>query len=91
MAMEKSYVSLKILNIFSFLAHAYVATRNLILKANCTVAPWSQDRFSATIFFYFVVVVIAGTFGKNDFVMPELFLRRNKVATKMSVSLSLKF
>lgn len=39
MAMEKSYVSLKILNVFSFLAHAYVATRNLILKANCTVAP----------------------------------------------------
>lgn len=58
MAMEKSYVSLKILNIFSFLAHAYVATRNLILKANCTMAPWSQDRFSATIFFIFLLLLL---------------------------------
>lgn len=49
-------LSLKLLNILSFLAHAYVATRNLILKArgenvtNCAMAPWCQDRFSATIF-----------------------------------------
>lgn len=56
MAIGKSYVSLKIIHILTFLAHAYAATRSLFLKArgenvtNCSVAPWCQDRFSTNSF-----------------------------------------